>query len=191
MTRWYWVRHGPTHLRAFAGWTDVPADLSDKAALARLARYLPDDAVVVASDLGRASATADALTAGRQRWPDQPDLREFNFGAWEGLDFDAVSARNPELAAAYWDDPGSVCPPGGESWHQVAARVGGVVDNLNREAPPAIVAVAHMGVILTQYALAAGLAPHRAVAQGIDPLSVTELAWGRGGWRVERVNHKP
>ena len=36
VTRFWWVRHGPTHEKAFTGWRDVPADLSDSAALARL-----------------------------------------------------------------------------------------------------------------------------------------------------------
>ena len=38
MTRLWWVRHGPTHAKAMVGWRDLPADLSDTAALARLAR---------------------------------------------------------------------------------------------------------------------------------------------------------
>jgi len=54
MTRVYWVRHGPTHQTAFTGWRDVPADLSDTAALARLDAFLPGDAVVISSDLMRA-----------------------------------------------------------------------------------------------------------------------------------------
>ncbi|PHR02026.1 MAG: histidine phosphatase family protein, partial [Sulfitobacter sp.] len=36
MTIWHWVRHGPTHEKAFVGWRDVPADLSDTAQIARL-----------------------------------------------------------------------------------------------------------------------------------------------------------
>lgn len=39
--RLWWVRHGPTHAKTFIGWTDRPADLSDTAALARLAAFLP------------------------------------------------------------------------------------------------------------------------------------------------------
>ncbi|MDX5383564.1 MAG: histidine phosphatase family protein, partial [Rhodobacterales bacterium] len=29
MTRFFWLRHGPTHQKVFTGWRDVPADLSD------------------------------------------------------------------------------------------------------------------------------------------------------------------
>ena len=40
----WWVRHGPTHRKEMVGWSDVPADLSDTAALARLLRQLKNDA---------------------------------------------------------------------------------------------------------------------------------------------------
>ncbi|MFN3294547.1 MAG: histidine phosphatase family protein, partial [Gemmobacter sp.] len=75
MTRFFWLRHAPTHERAFTGWRDVPADLSDRNLIARVARLLPTDALVVSSDLIRARTTADALTGPRTRLPDDPGLR--------------------------------------------------------------------------------------------------------------------
>ncbi|MGL6209472.1 MAG: histidine phosphatase family protein, partial [Paracoccaceae bacterium] len=59
MTRFFWVRHGPTHAKTMVGWTDLPADLSDTAALDRLKATLPQGAVTISSDLIRATATAD------------------------------------------------------------------------------------------------------------------------------------
>ena len=148
---WWWVRHGPTHEKTFVGWRDVPADLSDTAALARLSAYLPDAAVVIASTLIRASATADALQGPRQRLPDTPDLREFSFGDWDGESFDAVAKTHPTLSRAYWDAPGDTRPPGGESWNQAAARAAPIVDQMNAEhAGGHIIAVAHIGIIMTQ-----------------------------------------
>ena len=41
------------------GWTDLPADLSDTARIARLSNYLPH-APVISSDLSRARDTAPA-----------------------------------------------------------------------------------------------------------------------------------
>ena len=40
------------------GWTDLPADLSDSAALRRLSAHLPKHAPVISSDLTRAITTA-------------------------------------------------------------------------------------------------------------------------------------
>ena len=101
MTVWHWVRHGPTHEKAFVGWRDVPADLSDVAQIGRLNSVLPQEALLVSSDLIRASATADAVALGRERLPNDPGLREFNFGDWDGLTFDVVAERDPELSRLY------------------------------------------------------------------------------------------
>lgn len=191
MTRLWWVRHGPTHSRAFAGWRDIPADLSDTAALSRLNAHLPQGALLISSDLVRATATADALAAGRERLPHDPALREFHFGDWDGLTFAEVSARWPELSRRYWEQPGHVCPPGGESWHQAVDRVQGATDALIAANPGRdIILVAHFGVILTQFQRAAGLTAPQALAQPIDNLSVTCLGFD-GVWRVDAVNHIP
>ncbi|MGL4236116.1 histidine phosphatase family protein [Tabrizicola sp.] len=192
MTRLWWVRHGPTHTRAFAGWRDIPADLSDTAALARLNALLPSDAILVSSDLIRAAATADAIATGRHRLPHDPALREFHFGDWDGLPFTEVAARWPDLSRRYWEEPGHTSPPNGESWHQAAARISAAADALiaahkGRD----IVIVAHFGAILTQYARAAGLSPYKALAQPIDNLSVTALGYDGTHWDVGLINHRP
>lgn len=191
-TRFWWVRHGPTHARAFAGWRDIPADLSDHAALARLDTHLPRDAVLISSDLIRASATADRLAHGRHRLPHRADLREIHFGDWDGLTFAEVSARWPDLSRAYWDTPGTIAPPGGESWNKAATRVGAAADALlaahqGRD----IVVVAHFGTILTQVQRALSLTPQQALAQGIDNLSVTCLHHDGIAWGAGRINHVP
>ncbi len=190
--RWWWVRHGPTHEKAFVGWRDVPADLSDRAAVDRLAAALPRDALVVSSDLRRAVATADAIQGARPRLPDAEALREFDFGAWDGLGFETVAARDPELSRAFWERPGDIAPPGGESWNAVAARVNGFVETLSREAGGRdVIAVAHLGVIMTQLGRALGSAS-AAMGHQIEPLSLTCLARGKGdGWVAECVNRRP
>lgn len=192
MTTWHWVRHGPTHEKTLVGWRDVPADLSDVAALARLDAALPRPALLVSSDLVRASATADRLAAGRDRLDSAPDIREFDFGAWDGLHFTEVADRDPVLSRRYWERPGDVAPPGGESWNAAAARVAGFVDAVNSAHPEAhVIAVAHFGVILTQVQRAAGCRAEEALGHRVDPLSVTRLAHKAGRWRVESINHRP
>jgi alpha-ribazole phosphatase len=189
MTRFWWVRHGPTHAKSFAGWRDIPADLSDTAALARLNASLPAGVPVISSDLIRATATADALTPGRLRLPHDPDLREFHFGDWDGLGFAEVAERWPDLSRTYWELPGDTAPPGGESWHQAAARIDRAVSRLSQH--PEIIIVAHFGAILTQVQRAAGLTPSQALAHSIDNLSVTCLVQDGPLWRVEGINHIP
>lgn len=192
MTRFFWVRHGPTHSKALIGRTDLPADLSDRAALDRLSAFLPASALVVSSDLVRAVTTADALQAHRPRLPHDSQLREFDFGDWEGLPAAEVAARWPDESRAYWERPGDAAPPGGESWNAAAARVTAAATRL-AEANPGrdIVAVAHFGVILTQLQRARGCTAYEVLAQRIEPLSVTCLSLTATGWTVAEINHRP
>lgn len=192
MTTWHWVRHGPTHQKTFTGWRDVPADLSDKDQIARLDAYLPRPSLLLSSDLIRATATADCLYQGRERLAHEPDLREFDFGVWDGMHFDDVSARDPVLSRQFWDQPGEVKAPEGESWNDAARRAAPVVDRLNAAHPKShIIAVAHFGLILTQLQRASGQSALDVLAQKIDNLSVTTLVHEAGNWRVGVVNHCP
>ncbi|MFB9150991.1 histidine phosphatase family protein [Roseovarius ramblicola] len=190
MSRLFWVRHGPTHATGMVGWSDLPADLSDTARIARLAAHLPGGALVISSDLARARATADAIAGPRPRLPDDPDLREIHFGTWEMQAFDTIADQ--DRLRAFWDAPGDVRPPGGESWHEISARAGRAVARLRAaHAGRDIVVVAHMGTILTQVQAATGIAAFEAFGHRIDPLSVTDLHWRDGGWRLGSVNHRP
>ncbi|MEP2030832.1 MAG: histidine phosphatase family protein [Paracoccaceae bacterium] len=192
MTVWHWVRHGPTHEKAFVGWRDVPADLSDKERLKRLAEYLPGDAFLVSSDLQRASATADAIGLGQTRLPHSTDIREFNFGEWDGQNFASVADAHPDLSRAYWETPGEAAPPGGESWNVAAARVNAFVDAMTRSySGRHIIAVAHIGVILTQVQRANAWSPQQAISTYVDNLSVTRINWQTGFPIAEVINHNP
>ena len=190
MSRIFWVRHGPTHAKTMVGWSDLPADLSDTARLARLDAHLPRGAVLISSDLIRASATADALETDRTRLPHDQNLREIHFGNWELQEFDRV--EDPDRLRAFWDNPGDVRPPGGESWHEVARRVDGVVARLTDAYPDRdIIVVAHFGAILTQVQTALRLSALEAFSHRIDNLSVTELHLRDGAWHALAINHLP
>ena len=194
MTTWHWVRHGPTHEKSFVGWRDVPADLSDTALINRVRDHLPKEALILSSDLIRSVHTADALALdGHRRLPHEPDLREMDFGIWDGMRFDAVAARDPQLSRDFWERPGDVQAPEGESWNQTMARVNAAVDRLNgAHAGAHIIAVAHFGVILTQVQRALGVSAYAAMAHKIDNISVTTLKHHSGEhWQVERINHLP
>ena len=137
--------------------------------------------------------TADAIfQADHARLPHHADLREIHFGIWDGMHFNDVSARDPELSRAFWERPGDVCAPEGESWNMTAQRVSAVVDTLNHQHPDAhIIAVAHFGVILTQLQRALAVSAYDAMAHTIDNLSVTEITWDGPHASVQRINHLP
>lgn len=190
MTRLSFVRHGPTHAKGMVGWSDLPADLSDHAALARLSAALPEEALVVSSDLTRAVTTADVIAGARTRLPHDPGLREIHFGDWELLRWDQIPPEEVALSRRFWEAPGAVQPPGGESWDGLTARVTGAVDALMAAHPGRdLVIVAHFGAILTQIARAAGMSARESFAHRLEPLSLSEVTRHAGGWEVHRINH--
>ena len=191
-TTWWWVRHGPTKADVLAGWTDIPADLSNVSQLKRLSSFLPEQAVVISSDLSRASKTADAITKNRMRLPDAPELREINFGGWDGKPFSRISREYPSLSKKYFLDPGSHAPPGGEHWTTISDRVSKFVDltTLSRVGEH-VVAVAHFGVILTQVQRATKQSVRELATRKVQNLSATRLAVSADTWTMDFFSRVP
>jgi len=192
MTRFRWVRHGPTHKKTMIGWTDAPADLSDTAQIKRLDAHLPNDALVVSSDLTRCVETAHPIVGDREQLPPRQGLREFHFGDWEDRSFDDIATTHPNEIRTFWDAPGDIKAPNGESWNDVAMRVATEINILcqkheNRD----IIIIAHYGVILTQIQMAGGMSAKAATSFHIDNLSVTCIDHLGDAWRISGVNHKP
>ncbi|MDQ2094659.1 histidine phosphatase family protein [Rhodalgimonas zhirmunskyi] len=188
--RAFLIRHGPTHARGMVGWSDIPADLSDSATLDWLDRELPAGAPIVSSDLIRARDTANAIPGTRPRLPDDPGLRELHFGAWELKTRDEIE----DIAhfKAFWQNPGALSTPGGESWHGFMTRVSDAMTRIfQQSSAPDIVITAHFGVILGLVAQARGQAPEQVFGQKIDNFSLTELHGTPGNWAPVRVNQLP
>ncbi|MEV0229574.1 bifunctional RNase H/acid phosphatase [Nonomuraea sp. NPDC050786] len=146
------LRHGETELsleRRFSGRGDVeltPNGLAQAAAAAeRLSRepYRPD--VIVSSPLKRARQTAEAVAqrTGLDVEVDE-DLRELDFGAWEGHTFTEVQRRWPAELATWLADP-ETAPPDGESFASAARRVQAAGERLiERYEGKTVVAVSHV-----------------------------------------------
>ncbi|MBT8155025.1 histidine phosphatase family protein [Epibacterium ulvae] len=192
MTRFFLLRHGPTHAKSMVGWSDLPADLSDIAALDRINAYVPQDALVVSSDLSRAVETADAVQGSRKRLPHDQRLREMHFGDWELRTWSELEESCPDHIRAFWKTPGDVRPPNGESWNQLSARVDRIFDELAVQYAGAnILVVGHFGQILTQVQRADRLTADEAFARRIDNLSVTEIAHLGHAWSLGTINQIP
>ncbi|MEM8580659.1 MAG: histidine phosphatase family protein [Pseudomonadota bacterium] len=190
MQDWYWVRHGPTHAKSMVGWTDLPADLSNTQQVARVKAHLPSGAPVVSSDLVRARDTAQAIAGGRYLETTSPALREIHFGAWEGRTHADIETEDRDRIFAFWDQPGEIAAPEGESWNTLRKRVDSFVDAWRTPGP--VIAVAHLGVIVSQIQTALDLSGREAFAYKIDNLSVTHLHRRTdGSWHVHTINHHP
>lgn len=203
VTRWYLVRHAPVigaeHL--LYATHDEPADCSDVAAFAALARSLPRDAVMASSGLRRTDATADAILAAGYapagRLTDHR-LAEQHYGRWHGRTRDELAAmRGDGPRHKFWMTTADDQPPEGESFRTVAARVSDALDALTlRFAGRSIVAVTHGGAIRAALAHALGLDLDRALTISVENLSTTRIdhvaGEGLGGdWRTVFVNRRP
>jgi probable phosphoglycerate mutase len=141
------MRHAETLDNAARVWQGhKDTDLSERGreqvleAAPHLAAYGP--ALLFASDLRRAASTADAIAelTGLDVRLDAR-LREVNVGEWEGLHADQVKEQYPDLIAAL--DRGEDVPKGvtGETRADVAARVGAVMREVERDLLPGETAV--------------------------------------------------
>jgi len=204
VTRWWWIRHAPVTANhgCCYGQTDFPCDVDDQAALARLAPMLPQGAVWIASPLQRTTMTATALLAAGAAPPEsaltvEPELIEQHFGAWQGVKYTELHARQGSDWHGFWLAPAQVTPPGGESFAALTARVQPAIERLNeRHSGRDIVSFSHGGPIRAALGLALGLAPEDSLAFAIDNLSLTRIEHfpepgGAHGWRVVTVNLPP
>ncbi len=113
----YLVRHGEVDAEGtprYRGWSDVPlsgrGERQAERTRDRLAREEIDG--VFSSDLRRALDFARVAAAPHRMPPSvRPDLRELNFGRFEGWTFDEISAAEPD-AARYWTDADRRFPDG-------------------------------------------------------------------------------
>lgn len=148
---WYLVRHPETEWnrqRRYQGWLNVPLSAQGQEQCSQLIAELAQLSAVQAvlsSDLDRCLAVALPL-AERLHMSVQslPQLRELDFGAWEGLTFDEIKARYPELQTSWLACPTEVSPPGGETLSQLTKRVRQALEPYLRSN---VVIVTHGGVI--------------------------------------------
>lgn len=124
------LRHGETNLsleRRFSGRGDAELTANGLAQASAAAERLSRDPyrldAIVTSPFKRACQTAEAV-AQRTGLDVEvyEDLREADFGAWEGHTFTEVQRRWPAELAAWLADP-EVAPPDGESFATTARRV--------------------------------------------------------------------
>lgn len=156
------LRHGETPLsveRRFSGLGDAELTANGLAQAAAAARRLSREPyridVIVSSPLKRARQTAEAVAelTGLSVEVDE-DLREADFGAWEGHTFTEIQREWPDELTAWLADP-NVAPPGGESFAHAARRVERVRDRLiERYEGRTVLVVSHVTPIKTLLRLA-------------------------------------
>jgi broad specificity phosphatase PhoE len=145
------VRHGETLGQSsvrYYGRTDVGLSDRGREQARQAALALPGDAfpLVLTSPLARAWQSA-RIVAPRSRMLLLDELREVDFGEWEGLTAEEIRARDP-IRYEDWKRRGpGFAYPGGEPVADFQARVDRAVSCMAASGLSSILVVGHKGVI--------------------------------------------
>jgi uroporphyrin-III C-methyltransferase/precorrin-2 dehydrogenase/sirohydrochlorin ferrochelatase len=122
----------------------------------------------------RAQQTAEAA-AGHAPIEIDADLREIDFGRWEGLSFAEIAAADPE-AVGRWAklEPGFAFPEG-ESLAGFQARIAGVAERIAAGTARRVYVVAHGGVIRALLCRWMGWPPESQLLLDVRPASITRV----------------
>lgn len=142
------VRHGETLHNVSGvtqGWNDSALSEAGERQIRQLAervvRYQPT--ALFSSPLPRAVSTANAISeiTGLEVQLLE-DLREMNYGEWEGQSFLTIRAAQADHFRRFVDDPACPCP-GGESHLDVRSRMQRAFETIADGRPQRVIAVSH------------------------------------------------
>jgi broad specificity phosphatase PhoE len=162
----YYVRHGETDFNLegrLQGRRDTELNAHGRRQATECGLLLHDlfvrdqrraaNLVYISSPLKRARQTMGVLRATLGLDPREyhvdARLAEIAYGDWEGLTLSEIEARTPGILAQRDRDKWDFAPPGGESYRQLAARIGDWYGSVTRDA----VVAAHGGGVRALMAL--------------------------------------
>ena len=139
---------------------------------------------VVASDLGRCRELAVSIAAACDCPVEfDPNLREMNFGEWEGRSWDALAAEDGPRLERWMSDYLVESPPGGETYQALADRVCRALAAAEG-AGDDVAWVTHAGPIRVVLARLLDLPPEASFRFDPPFLARSLLEQGRTGWSL-------
>ena len=176
------TRHGQTDWNIagrYQGQSDTPLNETGLRQAEQIAKRLSSETIhaIYSSDLSRAANTAQTIADFHSlevkkdsRW------RELSFGDWEGLTYQEMSARSPNLFEAWMKDPLTISTPNGETLAQLAERVKAAFDEIKEEhADQTVLVMAHSGSLQSLLAVALGVDLNRYWQFRISQASLSEM----------------
>ena len=156
MAKIYLVRHGITESNTsmrFSGQTDVALSEEGRRQAEKLRDRLAGEKIdfVYSSDLQRARTTAGIITSCHDVEMEVcPDIRELNYGEAEGLTYQEIRERFPELSEMIAKYSPVLCFPGGEGFAQLAERADRFITRLETHGKDdTVLVVSHGGMMRT------------------------------------------
>lgn len=123
------IRHGLTDYnlkKIYCGFKDIALNRIGKAQAKVIKNKLKGLRVdrVFCSDLKRSWQSAEIIFSNNQcAIVKNPNLREINFGEWEGLNFEQIIKRYPSIYKNWLKDPFTVDIPAGEKMGHFITRI--------------------------------------------------------------------
>ncbi len=180
------VRHGDPldkWVGRFLGSTDIPlserGQWSAQRLTARLAPLVPF--ACVSSPLQRAQQTAEiATTACCVEIEVDSNLCEMDFGTWEGLNFQEILTKDPELVKDWTSGSLDFAFPNGEAIKTFVERTKRACEALTERTADTVVAFAHGGVIRFVLCHLLGLDAKHPFIFDVGYASITRLSLNDG-----------
>lgn len=159
VTELFLIRHGETkwnrELR-FQGHADLELNQRGLEQAQITAHFLAEHRFdrFYSSDLKRAGQTAEVLAAPHNLPVSaRKDLREINYGDWEGQTYRQLWEQEPQSLEKWSQDPSAIKPPGGETLPDFQLRVVNFFFSLIKEsAGKRIVVICHGGTLMVYLA---------------------------------------
>jgi len=161
------IRHAETDMAGtFCGYSNPPINARGRQQIQKLMRALDGEKIerIFTSDLERAVATAGVL-AETLGIPciERPNLREINFGSWEGLTWQQIQEQDEAYARRWTEIYPNLPAPDGESFADFQTRViAEVTEIFNSTNRWQAAVVTHGGVMRVVLQAMCGLAENEA-----------------------------
>ncbi|MEL6407091.1 MAG: histidine phosphatase family protein [Chloroflexota bacterium] len=189
------VRHGQTDWnkeRRYQGHSDIPLNTVGQTQAEKVAQRLQDERIhaIISSDLQRAIQTADTIVTHHPRLSVQTgaNLREANFGIFEGLRYKDIIDNHKQIAETWFNNP-EAPPQDGEKLSEVFARVQAVRQQIESQyARKRLVLVGHDGALRLLLCDLLDLPATQYWRFNLDPCSLSQVNIYPGGAILVRLN---
>ena len=190
------IRHGDLgarHRGRYIGRTDAPLSQEGRRQAAALAEPLVrrlNGASVLVSPLRRTRETAECALDRGANFAIDSDLREIDFGRWEGMGFAEILAADPAAVdrwAALVDD---FAFPDGESIGNFRKRIGAAAGRIAADPARTVVVVTHGGVIRFLICHFLGLPDRAHLLFDVQPASISEIRIDGGKGVLTLLNER-
>jgi alpha-ribazole phosphatase len=195
MTRFWLIRHGePAEEARHRCYGSLDVGLSEKgrAQMQQVAEYLKPESIaaIYTSPRSRAQESAAVLAAARPCPIEMlEDLSEIDFGDFEGMTYNEIATRYPDLYRQWMEKPTEIRFPNGESFAEMRTRVLRAFETirLTREGQTVAI-VSHGGVNRILLAVALQMPDNCLFRIAQDYAAVNLLAFSEGVPIIQLLN---